>query len=408
MKKTLRLLSHFIPFLGLFALWAFMPFSFSASPAFFIHYAICLILCPFLGLLRLPNFCRGLLGGLSVFAFSCGIPGAMAPGGTFVAHAVLAVGCVSLGTLLVYFSLPKDTAEEAHLQLRGMPPRRARKTLLLRESFAFFFEKSGILAAAITVWLLFISDAVSPALLWSGAVLTAVFAFLGFLLYLLLGAPSPAVMRALPSKSRYIVISLLAFILILIAVYVYVGFAYTAPEPALSAALAAVQTVLTPALIASAVGFLLGMLFGYLLSFCGARFFAMLCRGVLFIPAALLASILSLLLPQLTVAIAVPLLFMGTLGMLQSRLSIRPYKGLPMSGQKKAVRLPLFHMANLALLPYLVLNGLFAAVFIDVTSLGVLSALGELSFMFASSILVIIAGILYILCLLTKEVRYHG
>ncbi len=408
MKKTLRFFSHLIPLFALFALWFIMPLSFSAEPAFFLHYGICLALCPVLGLFQLPKFIRGFLAGLCIFSFCFGIPAAMATKSVILIHAVLSVGCITLGTLLVYFSLPKDTNEEAHLMLRGMRPHRARKVLLLRAAYAFFFEKSGMLAAPIAVWSLFITGTASPSLLWSGAVLIALIALIGFLFYLFLGAPTPAPMQSKPTRGRYIVISLLTFILVLIAAYVYVGYVYTAPEPALSAALSAVHAVLTPALIASFTGFLAGVLLGYILSFCGARFFAMLCRGLGIIPTALFAAILYLFYPVPSVAITIPLLFAGTFGMLKARLALRPYKVLPMRGHKKAVRLPLFHMANLSLVPYLIINGLFTAIFIDVSSIGVLSALSELSFMFAASILVIIAGILFTLCLLTKEVRYHA
>jgi len=237
MKKTLRFFSHLIPLLGLLALWFFLPVSFSANSAFFMHYAICLLLCPLLGMYQLSTFIRGLLAGLCIFSFCCGIPVAMATESVILMHAVLSVGCVALGTLLVYFSLQKDTDEEAHLILRGMHPRRARKVLMLRSSYAFFFEKSGILAAPMAVWSLFIAGKASPNLLWSSSVLIATIAFIGFLFYLLLGAPTPAPMQSKPSRGRCIVISILTFILILIAVYVYVGYVYTAPEPALSAAL---------------------------------------------------------------------------------------------------------------------------------------------------------------------------
>lgn len=411
MKKLLQIFSYLIPIVLLGAFRFYFPVGFSADAAFFILYAVCLLVCPPLGLLRLSRFCRGALAAVSIVAFGCGIPAALLLGGTVAAQSVLAVGCACLGILLVSYALPQNPAEGTLLALRGVRPGRIRKTLLLRDAYAFFFERSGILAAFIAVWLLLLSGDISLSALWNSAFLAAVTGLIGHLMYLTWGAPEAAAMQAAPKKSRYVFISLLAFILLLSTVYVYIGSAYTAPDPALTAALRAVQSVLTPALLAAGAGLLAGFLLGFLLSFCGARFWHSFCRGAAMLPAALTAAFLTLLLlrPQYyAAALAVPLCFDTAAGFLKNRLAVRPYRSMPMAGRTKAVTLPLFHLANLALLPRVGLTAVFSAVFMDITTAGRLLALSEASLMLAAAVLVVILSALYTLCFLTKEVRRHA
>ncbi len=408
MKKLLQLFSHFIPLFMLGALWFLFPVSFSADLTFPVLYGICFLVCPLLGLVLSSRFWRGLLGVLSMLAFGCGIPAAMHLGGTVAAQTVLAVGSVCLGILLVSVSLPKSSPEAALLALRGVRPGRARKVLQLRACYAFFFLRSGILAGFIAVWLLFISGQSAPSQLWSSAAVAACVGLLGYFLYLILGAPAPAALRSQPKKSRYVFISLLTFVLLITAVYVYIGSAYTAPDPALAAALRALQTLLTPALIALGAGLLAGLLLGLILSFCGVRFFHSLFRGLSLFPTAIFAAFLHLLLPQYAVALAIPLALMTASGVLESRLALRPYRHFPMPGRKKAITLPLFHFSTLALLPRLGMAALFSTVFSDITAGGTLLALPELTLMLAASVLVVILSVLYILCFLTKEVRRHA
>ncbi len=410
MKKTLFIFSHLIPPAVLAALWFLspQPISVSTNTAFFIIYGICLLTCPLLGLLRLPKFCRGLLATLAISAFSLGLPVAMTLGGAFAAHAVLAAGTVSLGTLFVFYSLPAGSSEAGLLALRGMRTGRMRRILFLRSCYAFFFKKSSLLAGAISVCLLFISREASFSALWSAAAHTAMLCLAGCILYLILGAPSAAPLYAAPKKSRYIIISLLTFVLLIAVVYVYVGSLYTAPDPALSEALSALQVILTPALLATASGLLAGMFLGFFLSFCGARFFITLSRGILFIPVVLLAGLLFFFLPFRTVAIAIPLALMACLGMLENRMAIRMFRTLPMAGRKKAVTSPLFHFANLSLLPRLGATALFASILMDVTLSDTLMSLAEFPSLLAASVLSLSIAILYTLCFLTKEVRRHG
>jgi|GEM_PF-2567037 len=408
MKKLLQFFSYLIPILLLGGFWVRFPVGFSANTVFFILYAVCFLFCPLLGLVLQSKFGRGALATVSILAFGCGIPASLLLGGILAAQVVLALGCICLGILLVSYALPQNPAKGTLLTLRGVKPGRIRKTLLLRNAYAFFFERSGILSAFIAVWLLLLSGEISIPSLWNSALLVAITGFIGYLLYLILGAPKAAIRKASPKKSRYVFISLLVFILLISVVYVYIGSMYTAPDPALFAALRAVQSVLTPALLSAGIGLPAGFLLGFLLSFCGARFWHCICRSASRLPAALATAFLFVLLPWHTVALAIPLCFDTAAGFLENRFSVRPYRLLPMAGRTKAVTLPLFHLANLALLPRIGLMATFSAIFIDITSGGILLALSEVSLWLAATILIVILSILYILCFLTKEVRHHA
>ncbi|MBE7024596.1 MAG: hypothetical protein E7408_00885 [Ruminococcaceae bacterium] len=408
MKKLLQLFSHLIPFLLLGMLWVYFPVSVSPDPVFLFVFVLCLVTCPPVGLLCTSAFSRGLLGTLSILCFSTGIPFSLFLGGTLAGLIVLDVGCICLGTLLTAFLLPVSSGEVELLSLRGVRFGRARSVLLLRSCYAFFFRNSGILAGTIATWLLLIAGDASPNALWNSAGITATTALLGYLMYLILGAPAPTHRTVSPKKSRYVFISLLSFVLLMIAVYVYIGSIYTAPDPVLLAALTAVRSILTPALLAIAGGLVGGILLGYLLSCIGARFFAALCQGVLLFPAVLSAAFLRLFLPISSIAIAVPVVLTVALGILEGRLAIRPYRHFPIAQRGKSVFLPLFHFPVLALLPRIGMMAVFSGIFLDITSGGTLPGLDESGLLLVASILVVILSALYILCFLTKEVRRHG
>ncbi len=409
MKKTLSLFSHLISLAVLAAFWVLWPGSVSVSinGAFFVLYGLCLLICPPLGLLRISRFGRGVLAALSVSAFSCGVPAAMTLGGTFFAQAVTLLGTAALGILFISYALPASSAESELLTLRGTSSVRTKKTLFLRSAYAFFFEKSGVFAGLLSVFLLFIAGGASFGTLWSAALHTVLIGLLGYLLYLCLGAPDAAPLYAAPRKSRFVTVCLLTFVLLILVIYVYIGSVYTAPDPALRGALTALQAVLTPALLAVGLGMLCGMLLGFLLSLCGIRFFAAISRGMLGVPAVLTASLLSFLLPSPTLAITVPSIIYACLGMLESRTALRQYRTLPLIGRKKAVTMPLFHFANLSLLPRIGVSALFSSIFIDVVLSDTILSLPEFPRLLAASILALSVAILYILCFLTKEVRHH-
>lgn len=408
MKKPLQFFSHLISFLVLGVLWMCSPVSFAPDPVILLFFAICVGLCPPLGLRCASRFSRGLFGTLSILCFSIGIPVSLYLGGPLVGHIVLGIGSVCLGTLIVAFLLPASSKETALLSLRGVPATQARKILFFRSAYALFFKNSGILAGTVATWLLLISGNVSFTTLWNSAGIVAVISFFGYLLFLFLGAPASAHRPATPKKSRFVFLSLLCFILLMITVYIYIGSIYTSPDPALLRALATVRSLLTPVLLATFGGLVVGVLLGLLLSVMGARFFASLCRGIMHLPVILSVALLQYVLPLPAVGFFVIVAIWSALGILEGRLAIRPYRHMSIAKRGKAVLIPLFYQPFLAHLPRIGLAGVFSCVFLDVTSGKTLFSLQESSFLLAVSILTVLFVALQILSFLTKEVHRHG
>ncbi len=408
MKKTLRFLSYFIMAAILCVIWTFHDITLLADASFLLPYLLCALFCPFLGILPLLKSLRGVLSGVTAVSFCFGIPLGMALDSFIVSYLFLFLGALSLGTRMISHSLPAATSAEALLALRGVPKNRVRRVSLLRISFAFFFEKSGILTGFLCVLYLCIRQNLSLSSLWSVSFLTLLVSFLGFVLYLLLGAPEAAPLLPQPKKRGVVLPAIFSFLLLLVFFYVYIGYIYTSPEPALENAIRIVQTILTPALVSAALAFPAGMFLGFLLSLCGARFFKAVCQGFLLLPPPLTSSLFFLFVKAEFPALFLPLVLWSAHRMLQSRLAVRPYRKTPMPGRKKAISWPLFHLANLSLLPRLFAWSIFSAFFLHCLSSGSLFSLSEITMAFAGCILASILFLLYLLSFVTKEAcRYE-
>ncbi len=412
MKNILQILSHFIVFLILGALCYFGTSTFTFDSTLFLMYGICFLLCPVLGLCRLSPFTRVLFYIFSIFGLCGGVFMVRELAGEAAALGLLSISAVLFGALFNFFSLPDATPETTHLQLRGIKESHARRKILLRQSYAFFFQKSGVIFGMLSVYQLLLMPMEKNAL-WSASILTALVSFFGHLFYLMLAAPIPKRLPATAKKWKLSMISLLFFILLLISIYVYVGSLYTSPDPALQSALASVKEILTPAYSSVLVALVPGMLFGLFLSLLGARFFKTVFTGARLLPTALFSGILYSLLTEVIphaflFSICIPLFLLGMLGTLESRIRLFPYRDYPISDRKKILLRPLFHLPNLALIPEFFATGVFSSLFLHLTTGGTLYTLSSLSQTLAALILGVILCILFVLCILTKEVRSVG
>lgn len=415
MKKIIQLLAHLIPLLALTAVWYLEGFSFSVNLTPLLLLAVCFIACPLLGVLQLSGFVRGLFYVLTVFAYSGGIFAFKELGGEIAAFIMLAIGTVSFGILLINRLLPGNTAEETLLKLRGMKVGRARKSILLKQSFSSFFRMGGILFSILSVFCLLITKSGSPDVLWSSASLILAVSLLFHLIHCVLDTSfyEAAQPREKTKKGKYVLISVLSFCLILIAAYVYVGTGIASSDPSFATALRAVQTVLSPALLAALFGFICGTVLGYILSLISCRFFQTVFQGVEIIPVALFAGLLYHLLPPVSfiqpsvLSIAIPSVCMSASSMLRSRAALMPYKNMPIHNRKQTLLIPFVYLPMLSIIPVLLLTACFASIFIDVTTNGVLCNLADFSFTLTTSVLAVITFILLILSLLTKEARHH-
>ncbi len=409
MKKTLELISLFIPLALIFGIGYSFDVSVSLPIESLTIYAICLLSCPILGLCRLSPLARGTLFGVSVFAYAVGVGAALLFGSPLLAQCVLGIGTFCMGTLLVFFALPNGTGEETHLLHRGLRPSHARRTLLKQQSYAFFFQKSGLLFGITTLYSLFIEDSLTVSSLFSGALFSILVGILGVLLYCLLGAPACSRPQPTQKKSTYIFGSLLVFFLILILIYVYVGSLYTSPDPALRDALFAVQQLLTPVLLGCAFGVVLGTLLGFLLSLFGVRVWTPILGGVEHIPFALWTVLVYSLAPSMPHgafgAICLVQALCTALCILRARRNLLPFRVLPIQERRRALTLPLLHLPCVALWPTLLLSGTISALCIKRASL---AALGELPLAFLAAIVSVILCILLILTYLTKEVHHNA
>lgn len=407
MKKTSQFLAHLIALAGLFALWYFLTPYFMMDSLFLLIFGACFVLAPILAIFRFSRFFRGLLYGFSIFSFSAGIPAANALGGVPAASVMLFIGLLAVSLLVIQRALPQDTRAEAHLILRGMPPGRARRKLLTKQSYAFFFLYASPLTVLLSSWLLFIRGAASPSALFSLAVMAVLVGFAGFLLYCMLGGPMPRSTMYQPKKSRRVLLWVFLFFLFIIIVYVYTGQYYTAPEPEFADALTVIETIFTPMLIGTFAAFLIGAFLGLLLSFCGARLFYPIIRGICLFPAVLLSGVLTFFFPTY-IAIMLPLLPISIAVMLESRLRIRPFRQFPPQGRKKAVLWPLLYRPSLATLPFIGASSLFSSVVFCGILSGGFEALSSPALLFAASVLAVTGALLYGICFLVKEAKHHG
>lgn len=411
MKKLSNILVFILPLGVLGALAFFMGLAPMPDLGLLCIYALCFLFVPLLGVCAFSRALRGFLYGFSIFVFSCGIPASLILSGQIGATVLLAFGVLSVSLLEIHRALPLDTPDIAHLVLRGLPAARARRKLLLRDSYAFFFFYSGRLMALAGFWRLFITGNVTLLSLCSMALSVVCLGFLGFLLSGIFSTNLPRRPEYVPRKGRLVGILLLTLSLALIACYVYAGEAYTAPEPALAAALQTVQMILTPALIAIAVAFPLGMAMGYLLSLIGNRFFRTILGGLLRLPLPLGAGLLYLCLPSfpfcLSISISVPLLLWSAYTMLESRAALAPFRAFPPAGQKKALLWPLFHRIHFALLPRLAVCALLSSLLIGLPALDSLRTMPVETALVSASIFVVTISILYVLCFFVKEARHY-
>ncbi len=407
MKKTLQFIAHLIALIGLFALWYFLAPRFLPDSLFLLIFGVCFVLAPLPALFRFSRFSRGFLYGFSIFSFSAGIPAAKALGGATAASVMLTFGLLAVSLLRIQRALPQDTDAEAHLILRGMPRGRARRKLLTKQSYAFFFLYASPLTALLSGWLLFIRGTASASQLFSLAALSVLIGFVGFLLYCMSGGPAPRPSMYRPKKSRKVLLWIFLLCLVIIVTYVYTGQYYTAPEPEFADALAVIETVFTPALIATFAAFLLGAVLGLLLSFCGARLFYSTIRGVCIFPSVLLSGILALFFPAY-IAIALSYLPIAAKVMLESRIRIRPFRQAPPQGRKKAVFWPLLYRPTLATLPFIGASSLFTSVVLCGILSGDFEALSSPALLFAASVLAVTGALLYGICFLVKEAKHHG
>ena len=223
----------------------------------------------------------------------------------------------------------------------------------------------------------------------------------------MLGGPSPRSMAYQPKKSRKVLLFVFLLCLAVIITYVYTGQYYTAPEPEFSAALAVIESVFTPALIAAFATWLCGAMAGLLLSFCGARIFLAVFRGICLFPAVLQSGILVLWFPSY-IAIALPLLPLAAEVMLESRSRIRPFRQFPPQGRKKAVLWPLLYRPCLMTLPFISASSLFTSVILHMAFSHSFDTLSSSAILFASSLLAVSGALLYGICFLVKEAKHHG
>ena len=413
MKKTLDLLARVISLTVLLAVGSLSSFSFSFLPSPLVLFVICLILCPFMGVFRLTGFVRALFCIIAVFTYGGGVFALHALGGEIAAFIMLAIGTACLGILIVNRMLPKSTAEEVLLALRGMKAGRARKNLLLRQSFSCFFHKGDVLLSLLTVFCLLIEKEASPDILWSSTLVICAVSLVSHLLYCVLdtNAAPLAKPKEKNKKGKYIIISILSFFLVLIAAYVYVGTASTVSNPSFATAIRAAQTILSPALIAAGIGLLAGSILGYILSLVACRFFYTIFGGIQIIPTVLLSALLFCLLPPTSfaavqiVAITVSLFSMSAFSIIKNRMALLPYKDMAIYNRKQALTVPFVIAPLLAHIPNLLLTGIFSSVLIDVTTNGILCNLADFSFTLTASILAVTIFILLILSFLTKEAR---
>ncbi len=408
MKITKRIFSYMLSFAVLFFLWVQSPVDFIIEGALLIPYCIALLISPVLGVLRYTKVFRGFLCGFTIFFLCVGFPFLLASGSSILALAVLTLGITCLFTLLIVISLTQEEQRDSILFLRGVPEKKVRRIHLFRKSYAFFFEKSKYILPLLFVFSIFLCEKADAALVWSLSILSVSLSFIGYILYLILGAPIPEAITLSKLKGKRIVIGALCFLLLLIFIYIFVGFMYLSPEPSLLQAAECSNRILMPALAGAVLGYVSGLLGGFLLSFLCPSLFRSISQGFLGVPAAFLSAMLYPIFKSEFLAIATPLFFYGAYTMLQGLHSVRAYKGQPILRKGKYILTPLLHKPNLTAFFPILLKAIFASITITFLYNPTIFDLSMLSGLFAVSIFSGILMILFIVCYGTKEVHYRG
>lgn len=412
MKKQMQIIPHILAFIILGAFYAKNNMAFITEPSLFIIYALCLLLCPIIALCKLSAFCKSAFYTIGLICLCGLIFICNALFGALSAIIVLSVSALIFGTLLVSHDLPESTKETVHLEKRGLTYNHARRIILFRQSLAFFFYRSGPIASLIGAYLLFIHAPNATDSILSMAILVTVISFIGKLLYGMLGSPVPFNKTAKLGKGRYITICLLAFFMLFISCYIYIGAFHSSPDPALKSALFVCRNILTASYIGTLAA-VIGVLFGIILSRMGGRFFKTVFAGPKMIPtvffSALLYALIKIILPYAEiVSVCVPLFIFGIYSALEYKIQLVPFKELPLLDRKATLIKPLFVVPLLGTLPIFMTEAFFASVYINLAADNNLNSFSSLSGITSSVILAFLLINLYLICILTKEVRRNG
>ena len=411
MTKSLQIIPHLLFFFLLGALFVQGEFTFVFIPSFLIIYAVCFIACPFFGLRRPSAFCKVSLYAIGILIL-CGLIFAIkALLGSTAAIILLAISAIIFGSVLIQFQIPEKTKETEHLEKRGLTGDFARRKILRRQSYAFFFYNSGRLAALIGVFLLLTLAPVTKDVIFSMALHITLIRFMGKLIYGFLDAPMPEKKKILWKKGRIVAICLLIFMLVVITAYVFIGVFYTTKEPALREALMLSAKVLFAAFL-GLVCSVLGIFAGHILSLLGTRFL----NAVFTVPKIFSAAIFSCILypyinaylnyPEI-ISVCIVLFMMGILTFTTYKMRLKPFKSLPLLNRKKTVVKPLLSVPLFASIPVLMTEAVFSSFFVYFIMANAFT-IPAISQIISGVILSSVFSVFLVICILTKEVRHNG